>query len=47
MFLLIATYGLRASEIVATSLEDIRWRQRILRIHQRKTSSLLELPLTN
>ena len=25
MFLLIATYGLRASEIVAISLDDIRW----------------------
>lgn len=47
IFLLIATYGLRASEIVAISLEDVRWRQRILRIHQRKTSSPLELPLTN
>lgn len=47
MFLLIATYGLRASEIVAISLEDIRWRQGSLRIHQRKTSSPLELPLTN
>ena len=47
MFLLIVTYGLRASEIVAINLEDIRWRQRILRIHQRKTSSPLELPLTN
>jgi site-specific recombinase XerD len=47
MFLLIATYGLRASEIVAISLEDISWRQRILRIHQRKTSSPLDLPLTN
>ncbi len=47
MFLLIATYGLRASEIVAISLDDIRWRQGILRIHQRKTFSPLELPLTN
>ena len=47
MFLLIATYGLRASEIVALSLDDIRWRQGVLRIHQRKTSSPLELPLTN
>jgi integrase len=47
IFLLIATYGLRASEIVAICLEDIGWRQRILRIHQRKTSSPLELPLTN
>src|SRR5260370_7855305 len=47
MFLLIATYGLRASEVVALSLDDIRWRQGVLRIHQRKTSSPLELPLTN
>jgi integrase/recombinase XerD len=47
MFLLIATYGLRASEVVAISLEDILWRQGILRIQQRKTSSPLELPLTN
>jgi len=47
MFLLIATYGLRASEVVAITLDDIRWRQGSLRIHQRKTSSPLELPLTN
>jgi integrase/recombinase XerD len=47
MFLLIATYGLRASEVVSLSLDDIRWRQGILRIHPRKTSSPLELPLTN
>jgi site-specific recombinase XerD len=47
MFLLIATYGLRASEVVAISLDDIGWRQGILRINQRKTSSPLELPLTN
>jgi site-specific recombinase XerD len=47
MFLLIATYGLRASDVVAISLDDIHWRQSILRIHQRKTSSPLELPLTN
>ena len=47
MFLLIATYGLRASEVVAISLDDIHWRKGLLRIHQRKTSSPLELPLTN
>lgn len=47
MFLLMATYGLRASEIVTINLDDIRWRQGILRIHQRKTASPLELPLTN
>jgi site-specific recombinase XerD len=47
MFLLIATYGLRASEVVGLNIDDILWRQGILRIHQRKTSSPLELPLTN
>lgn len=47
MFLLIATYGLRVSEVVGITLDDIRWRQGSLRIHQGKTSSPLELPLTN
>ena len=47
MLLLIATYGLRASEVVAITLDDIRWRQGSLCTHQRKTSSPLELPLTN
>jgi integrase/recombinase XerD len=47
MFLLIATYGLRTCEVVAITLDDIRWRQDSLRIHQPKTLSPLELPLTN
>jgi integrase/recombinase XerD len=47
MILLIATYGLRVSEVVAVTLDDIRWRQGCLRIRQRKISSPLELPLTN
>ena len=47
MFLLIATYGLRSNEVVAITLEDIQWRKSRLRIHQSKTSSPLELPLTN
>jgi len=47
MFLLIATYGLRASEVVALTLDDPCWRQGILRIHPCKTASHLELPLTN
>jgi len=47
MFLLIATYGLRASEVVGITLDDIRWRQGSLRIQQPKTSSSLDLPLTN
>jgi hypothetical protein len=47
IYLLIATYGLRFSEVVAITLDDIRWRQGSLRIRQSKTSSPLELPLTN
>ncbi len=47
MFLLIATYGLRSSEVVALTLDDIRWRAGSLQIHQHKTCSPLELPLTN
>jgi site-specific recombinase XerC len=47
MFLLIATYGLRASEVVELTLDDVAWRNGVLRIHQRKTASPLELPLTN
>ena len=47
MFLLMATYGLRSGEVVAITLDNLRWRQGSLRIHQGKTSSVLELPLTN
>jgi len=47
MFLMIATYGLRACEVVAITLDDFCWRQGRLHIHQRKTSSPLELPLTD
>jgi integrase/recombinase XerD len=46
-FLLIATYGLRTSEVIAITVDDIQWRQSRLRIDQSKTSSPLELPLTN
>jgi integrase/recombinase XerD len=47
MFLLIATYGLRISEVVVITVDDIHWSQNRLQIHQSKTSSPLELPLTN
>ena len=47
MLLLIATYGLRASEIVGLKLDDIEWRLMRLKIDQHKTFKTLLLPLTN
>jgi site-specific recombinase XerD len=47
IFLLIATYGLRASEIVALTLDDIEWRAGRIRVPQRKTGTSLLLPLTD
>src|SRR3990167_6532027 len=46
MLLLIATYGLRANEIVNLKLDDIDWRSMRLRINQHKTFKTLLLPLT-
>ena len=46
MILLMASYGLRACDVVALKLEDILWRNGYLRIRQSKTGNLLELPLT-
>ncbi len=47
IFLLIATYGLRAGEIVTLRLDDVEWRAGQIRIAQRKTATPLLLPLTN
>ena len=47
IFSLIATYGLRACDVVALTLDDILWRGARLRIRQSKTGHALELPLTN
>ena len=46
MFLLMATYGLRASEIVSLSLDDLEWRDRKIRVPRPKVSRPLMLPLT-
>lgn len=46
MFLLIATYGLRTSEVVALSLDDLEWRARRIRIPRPKVGGPLILPLT-
>jgi integrase/recombinase XerD len=47
IFLLIATYGLRVSEVVGLTLDDIEWRARRFRVRQRKTGGILWLPLTD
>lgn len=47
IFLLMATYGLRGCDIVALTLDDVAWRSRCLRVHQRKTGRPLWLPLTD
>lgn len=45
MMLVVATYGLRSSEVVGLKLDDIDWRLGILNVHQTKTRRSLELPL--
>lgn len=47
MFSLIATYGLRACDIVALKLDGIKWRQERIEVRQTKTGNPLELPLTD
>jgi len=42
---LLATYGLRAAEIVGLCLDDIDWRRDVLRVHHSKTGMHSELPL--
>jgi integrase/recombinase XerD len=43
--MLLATYGLRAAEIVKLRLEDIDWRRDVLRVRHSKTGIYSELPL--
>jgi len=47
MLFLIAAYGLRESEVVALTLDDIDWRAKVLRVPQSKTRQRLILPLTD
>lgn len=47
MFLLIATYGLRVSEIADLKLNDVHWRARTMHVPSRKTSATINLPLTD
>ena len=45
ILMLLATYGLRAAEIVRLRLEDIDWRRDLLRVRHAKTGAYSELPL--
>ena len=47
MFLLIATYGLRTSEIAALRLEDVEWRAGRIRVPRPKSKTPIVLPLTD
>jgi integrase/recombinase XerD len=47
MFSLMTTYGMRACDVAALTLEDIHWRAGLIRIRQSKTGKPLELPLTD
>jgi len=45
MFLLMATYGLGAGEVVCLRLDDVDWRTGVLRARRPKTAVPIELPL--
>lgn len=47
MLLLIATYGLRVSEVASLDLDDIQWRARTVRVPRPKVAAPLVLPLTD
>jgi integrase/recombinase XerD len=45
LLMLLATYGLRAAEIVTLRMEDIDWKMEVLRVRHSKTGTHSELPL--
>jgi site-specific recombinase XerD len=47
MLLLIATYGLRRSEVVSLDIDDVRWRARVIQVPRPKIGSPLAMPLTD
>ena len=47
MLLLIATYGLRVSEVASLELDDIHWRARVIHVPRPKIGAPLAVPLTD
>lgn len=45
MLLMLVTYGLRGGELVSLRLDDIDWRNEVLRVRHSKTNTYTELPL--
>lgn len=45
MLLLLAAYGLGGAEVAGLQLDDIGWREKILRVRRSKTGVAIELPL--
>lgn len=45
ILILLATYGLRAGEIVSLRLEDVDWRRDVLHVYHSKTGTSSQLPL--
>ena len=46
MFLLVATYGLRRSEIVGLRLDNVRWQESAFHVQRPKVRAPIHLPLT-
>ncbi len=47
MLLLLATYGLRACEVAALTLDDLDWRNERLRVRERKAGNTTTYPLSS
>jgi integrase/recombinase XerD len=47
MLLLIATYGLRRSEVSSMDIDDIQWRAQVIRVPRPKVGTPLVVPLTD
>ena len=47
MLLLIATYGLRVSEVASLDLDDVVWRARVIHVPRPKAGTPLAVPLTD
>lgn len=45
LLVLVATYGLRAGEVIGLRLEQLRWRRGVIVVRQTKTRRDLELPM--